>query len=176
MERGRFDDIARSSHTHAQSPAGGPRARDLWLLPGAETRAPEALAELNLRFPSDLAEVELKSAAGRRPKLSPGRPGQSYTDAWGCTWQVGPHGELGALQHAPLAEAEGIADYQPPAEGLEAGKFAAACRSCAGSTRFTLAHSDVQPLARMQALRGPDNALADSQQRQERGPDAVGPA
>jgi uroporphyrinogen decarboxylase len=135
--------------------------RDLWLLPGAETRAPEALAELNLRFPSDLAEIELKSAAGKRHKASSVRPGPYWTDAWGCTWQLGPYGELGPLHQAPLAEADKIAAYQPPAEALEAAKFAAASRSCAGSTRFTLAHSDVQPLGRMQALRGPDNALAD---------------
>ncbi len=135
--------------------------RDLWLVPGAETRGPDALAELNLRFPSDLAEIELRSAALRRHKASPGRPGPHYTDAWGCTWQVGSHGELGPLYCSPLAEADKIAAYQPPAEALDAAKFAAASRSCAGSTRFTLAHSDVQPLGRLQALRGPDNALAD---------------
>ena len=65
------------------------------------------------------------------------------------------------LRAAPLAEADKIAAYVPPAELLEAGRFSAASRSCAGTTRFTLAQSDVQPLGRMQALRGLEGAMAD---------------
>ncbi len=135
--------------------------RDLSLMHGAETHCAEALAELRLRFPSDIAWIEAKSAAGKRHKASPGRPGHHHTDAWGCTWQLGPHGEPGPLEQAPLAEADKIAAYMPPAELLEPARFSAASRSCAGATRFTLAQSDVQPLGRMRSLRGPEAAMAD---------------
>ncbi len=135
--------------------------RDLWLMPGTETRCPDAVAELGLRFPGDIARIELKSAVGKRHKAPSGRTGPHTTDAWGCTWQVGPHGEPGPLEHSPLAEADKVAEYVPPAEVLEAARFSAAGRGCAGGTRFALAGSDVQPLGRMLALRGPDNALAD---------------
>ena len=128
---------------------------------GLETECAEALAEMNLRFPSDIAQVDGKLVQGKRHKAVPPRAGHRHVDAWGCTWQTDAHGGLGPLVESPLAEAGKMAAYMPPAEMLETARFAAVNRLCEASSRFMLVWSDVQPLGRMQALRGPEAALAD---------------
>ena len=65
--------------------------RDLWLLPGMEAGRPDDVAEINVRFPSDILHLETKWPAGKRSKGHRQKAG-SHTDAWGCTWQLGDHG------------------------------------------------------------------------------------
>ena len=117
------------------------------------------MAEIEVRFPSDILQLDTKSLAGKRTKAVP-HPAEQFTDAWGCTWQLGPRGTAGPLVEAPLADAAKIPDYGPPAELLEAARFSRANKSCEGALRFALAWSEVRPLDRLQWLRGPEPALA----------------
>ncbi len=133
--------------------------RDLWLAHPIESGSTDALAELNVRFPSDIAQIDLRAPlAGKRHKAG-GRSEPHTLDAWGCVAAVEGRGPAAAA--APLADNARVAAYCPPAELLAPARFAAVNRGCAGTTRFTLAWSDVQPFGRMQALRGGENALAD---------------
>ena len=108
---------------------------NLCLAHAVESGWTDALAELNVRFPSDIAQIDLRTtAAGKRHKGG-GRSEPHPVDAWGCTAAA-----------PPLADDERIAAYSPPGELLAPARFAAVNRGCAGTTRFTLAWSDVQPL------------------------------
>ncbi|MGD0897314.1 MAG: uroporphyrinogen decarboxylase family protein [Thermoguttaceae bacterium] len=134
--------------------------RDLWLLPGVEADHADDVAELQVRFPSDILHLDTKWPVGKRTKGVANRSGH-YTDAWGCTWHLGQRGAVGPLMASPLANPEQIAGYEPPAELLEASRAARAVKGCVGSSRFVLAWSDVRPLDRLQSLRGPEAAVAE---------------
>jgi uroporphyrinogen decarboxylase len=129
-------------------------------LPGIEADHADDVAEMNVRFPSDFLHLDTKWPAGKRTKGQSNRPGH-YTDAWGCTWQLGHRGAAGPLVASPLADAERIAAYEPPLELLEPARAARAVKGFEGSSRFILAWSDVRPLERMQALCGPEAAVTD---------------
>lgn len=134
--------------------------RELWPLPGLETTHADELAEIRLRFPSDLAAPDFKYPSGKRSKGKPYHPGR-YTDAWGCTWQVDQRGAMGDVKESPLADPAAIAEYKPPFEVLDSNRFDKASQSCAASSRFMLAMTDIRPFERLQFLRGPDVARAD---------------
>ncbi len=134
--------------------------RDLWLLPGMESDRPDDVAEINVRFPSDILHLETKSPVGKRGKDNPQKEG-SYTDAWGCTWQASDRGVLAALVGSPLADGSSVAEYQPPAELLDPAGFARINPICEATGRFTLARSEVRPLDRLRQLRGAETAVGE---------------
>ena len=134
--------------------------RDLWLLPGLETDHADDVAEMNVRFPSDIVHLDTKTPAGKRTLGAANRSGH-FTDAWGCTWQLGHRGKAGPLIESPLADAAKIAGYEPPLELLDPARFSRLNRSCEGTSRFMLAWSDVRPFDRLRLLRGPEAAVAE---------------
>lgn len=136
--------------------------RDLWITPEAAATRGDELAELQLRFPSDIVYPEFELPAGKRSKGKPGRVGQ-YTDAWGCRWRIAREDGAPQLVAAPLARAslEAVAAYDPPFEVLEKATWQQADQGCAETPRFVLARSQVEPLRRWHYLRGSEAALAD---------------
>jgi uroporphyrinogen decarboxylase len=118
------------------------------------------LAEINVRYPSDIIQPELPPAHGKRSSGKSGKPGD-YTDAWGCVWHGGEHGGPPALKRSPLEDAEKIASYQLPMELLDRSRFAKANKSCLATNRFVLAWSEVRPFDRLRFLRGSEAALMD---------------
>ncbi len=132
--------------------------RDLWLLPGLEAVRPDDVAEMNARFPSDMLHLETQWPVGKRCKGESQKAGR-FTDAWGCTWQLGDHGAGAGLIESPLAGGLGLAAYEPPAELLDPARFSQFNPNCEGTGRFTLADSEVRPLDRLRQLRGPENAV-----------------
>jgi hypothetical protein len=134
--------------------------RDLWLLPGMEADRADDVAEMDLRFPSDVLHLETKWPTGKRSKGDPQKAGP-YTDAWGCTWQLGDHGVMAGLIESPLAGGSDIAKFEPPAELLDPARFAKINPSCEDTGRFTLARSEVRPLDRLRHLRGQDTAVSE---------------
>jgi len=136
--------------------------RDLWVTAEVAAARAEDLAELQLRFPSDIVYPDFELPAGKRSKGKPGKPGQ-HTDAWGCRWRVSRSDGGPRLVASPLAEAdeEALAGYDPPFEVLEKAKWHRVNQGCAGISRFILARSQVEPLRRLQCLRGEQTALRD---------------
>jgi hypothetical protein len=134
--------------------------RDLWLLPGVEVDRADDVAEMQTRFPGDILHLDTKWPVGKRTKGVANRSGQ-YTDAWGCTWQLGPRGAAGPLLASPLADAGQIAAYEPPLELLEPARAARAVKGWESSSRFALAWSEARPMERIQALCGPEAALTE---------------
>jgi uroporphyrinogen decarboxylase len=144
---------------HTLNHEATPRApRDLWISPGMESTHADALAECGIRFPNDIVPPELAAPHGKRSQGKPHKLGAS-TDAWGCGWQTAAKGTDPVLSFSPLAESK-VADYHPPLELLEAGRFAKVNKSCEGTNRFVLAASETRPFDRLRFLRG-DRALMD---------------
>jgi len=121
-------------------------ARDLWLPSPATSVGADALAEINIRYPSDIIQPEVAAPQGKKP---PNKSGD-FTDAWGCVW----HGAEMELKSSPLAEAGKIASFQPPAELFDKSRFAKVNKSCQATSRFVLAWSEVRPFDRLRFLRG----------------------
>jgi uroporphyrinogen decarboxylase len=134
--------------------------RDLWIPEGMETTHADAVAEMNLRFPSDIVQPEVAPAYGKRARGKPNQAGQ-YSDSWGCTWQVSGPGAPPELKISPLAEKAKIAEFRPPLELLDPARFGKVNKSCETSNRFILAQSETQIFDRLRFLRGHDAAMID---------------
>jgi len=134
--------------------------RDLWIMPGVASSRADEVAELGVRYPNDIVRPDFKYPPGKRAKGKPFKVGQ-YTDAWGCTWQVTQPGTRGEVRRPPLSEPGKIDRFTPPLDILSGARLTQVNRSCAATSRFVLAWTDVRPFERLQALRGTDAALAD---------------
>ena len=137
--------------------------RDLWVLPWASSRYPAELAEINRRWPSDLArppDVYRPSPRVRGDWYAVG----TYVDDWGCTFTNIHEGVIGEVKDPVIAD---IADWRtcrPPYETLPADPAAArdtVNRFCAQSDKFVIASCCPRPWERLQFLRGSANAMMD---------------
>lgn len=136
-------------------------ARDLWVPAGEESLLADELAEMSVRYPSDILAPENASFETRRAHAAkPGKPAD-FTDAWGCVWHTADETATPELKHPPLAETGRLASFQPPGALLDRGRFTKASKVCPTTSRFVLAWSEVRPFDRLQALRGSEAALVD---------------
>jgi uroporphyrinogen decarboxylase len=135
-------------------------ARDLWVAPQVESAAQDDVAEVNVRFASDIVRPDFVYPPGKRSKGKPQRD-SAYCDAWGCIWHVAGPGERPQLQSPPLADAADVAQYQAPHEILEKANFDRVNSFCASTSRFVVGVTEVRPLLRLLCLRGHEAALAD---------------
>ncbi len=134
--------------------------RDLWLPPGEDSARAAELAEMNIRYPSDIVQPEVAPAHGKKSSGKPSKAGD-YTDAWGCVWHSGQRSALPELKLSPLSEAAKIASYQPPMELLDRSRFAKVNKSCLTTNRFVLAWSEARPFDRLRYLRGSEATSMD---------------
>ncbi len=134
--------------------------RDLWLPLGDNDARAYEIAEINVRYPSDIMRPDVPPPHGKKSSGKPNRAG-NLTDAWGCVWHVDEPGAMPTLKASPLAEAGKIGSYQPPVELLERSRFSKVNKACTATNRFVLAFSEVRPFDRLRWLRGPDAALVD---------------
>jgi uroporphyrinogen decarboxylase len=126
--------------------------RDIWV-PTAEdpTRLGE-IAELNVRFPSDIIQPDIVPAHKKPPAKS--SKTAEYTDLWGCMWHTAEKDSPPELKYSPLSEPGKIASYQPPTALLDRARFSKVNKSCQTTSRFVLAWSEVRPFDRLRFLRG----------------------
>lgn len=136
--------------------------RDLWLPADEESLPADELAEMNVRYPSDIVQPQIAPVDGKRVQGKSGK-NSDYTDAWGCVWHEGPPGTEPEQipKVSPLAEANKIASYQPPTELLGRSRFSKVNKSCEATNRFVLAWSEVRPFDRLRFLRGGETVLVD---------------
>lgn len=114
---------------------------------------------MNLRFPSDVLHLDTVAATDKRKRDPTDKLG-SYTDAWGCQWQPGGHGEPIRLLDPPLADATLQANYSSPEELLDPARFTEANPICEATGRFTLVRSQAWPLDRLRQLCGMEPATS----------------
>lgn len=134
--------------------------RDLWLPAGDDPSRADELAEMNVRYPSDIVAVDIGPLQGKRSQGKQGKAGEC-TDAWGCVWRSINDKAPPELKQSPLSDASKIASYHLPTELLDRARFAKASKVCPTTSRFVLGWSAVRPFDRLRFLRGPDAALAD---------------
>jgi hypothetical protein len=127
--------------------------RDLWLMPGTESARGDDVAEMEVRFPSDFLHLETSLPSGKKAK-SQGEKPSAFTDLWGCSWKTDSSNGQPLLATSPLASAASLAAYHPPAELLEAARFAKINAACDATARFTLGECELHPLERIGQLRG----------------------
>ncbi len=137
--------------------------RDLWALPWVNQYRQADFDAVLRRFPVDFAGV-CPLARGDRASGEPSRRG-SYTDDWGCCFQVGQDGLIGEVKRPPLADFSAMAAYKPPREIIERADWDGANRFCAenlaGQENFVTGATSLRPFERMQFLRGSENLLVD---------------
>lgn len=134
--------------------------RDLWIPPGVESLQADEVAEMSVRYPSDIVTPSTAPTGGKRSAAKLGKQNE-WTDVWGCVWRDSGNCDPPALKCSPLAEAGRIASFQPPAELFDRSRFNRANRLCPETSRFVLAWSEVRPFDRLQFLRGDEKALMD---------------
>jgi len=137
--------------------------RDIWALPWVDQYARAEFDALAERFPPDVMSVRAE-ARGDRARGRRGRKG-TYTDDWGCVFEVGQDGLIGEVKGPPLADWAALDTYRPPAEIIERADWDAVGRACAanraGAQRFTILGTGVRPFERMQFLRGSEALYVD---------------
>lgn len=134
--------------------------RDLWVAPAVETGLADDLAEVNLRYPSDIVAAEFAYPPGKRAAAKLQRDGV-LVDAWGCAWQVTARGPSVIVGDPPLAQSGKVDGFVPPAEVLEPARYQKVDRACQTTARFVLARTDVRPFDRLRALRGAQRAVVE---------------
>ena len=134
--------------------------RDLWRLPGVEQfRADELRAMLD-RFPIDFTPPSVRYGPSARAVGTPDRIG-SYTDEWGCVWNVAEDGVVGEVKAHPLEDWSALRSYAPPWEVLDGADFSQTNASCAATTCFVRSAAPVRLFERMQFLRGTESLFLD---------------
>jgi hypothetical protein len=133
--------------------------RNLWCLPGIEMFRADELARMRAAWPDDFASAGAPYGRPARTSGTPYRRG-SYTDEWGCLWEVREDGVVGEVKGPPLADWAALDRFHPPREIL-AGDWASADASRETTQSFVLAGTSVRPFERMQFLRGSENLLLD---------------
>jgi hypothetical protein len=134
--------------------------RDLWISPELLAHGSDEVEEMRFRYPADIIRPQFRYPRGERTQGRRREVGE-YTDAWGCTWRIPRRGIVGELLHPPLTEWSAWDSYRPPVETLERADLSEVNRSCAAAPQFVLFWSQTSPFERLQALRGPEAALAD---------------
>ena len=159
--------------------------RDLWMLGTVPIWYGEELADVLGRYPTDFARAPLtyrkQPEAARAKSLemqeveknplyatSPGGPRQPtptftgrYVDEWGCEWEVLEPGVVGEVVRPRLADWSNFTSFVPPYELLDEIDLSPSVPYYAGTDRFVLCSSTVEPFQRLLFLRGFENIMLD---------------
>ena len=133
--------------------------RQLWLLPWAEQRYPEAVARLESDFSPDLVPI---------PQFcSEPVPGQgnahaigTFVDAWGCKFHNLQEGIIGEVKEPQIKDWSDTAHVRFPRERLAVDRETIAAY-CKATDRYVLAGTCPRPFERLQFLRGTENLYLD---------------
>ncbi len=138
--------------------------RQIWRLPWATKHVPEAMVEIDRRWPGDIsgpAKVYLESP---RYKGDPYLVGE-HIDDWGCVFENIHEGVHGEVKNAILPDLKDWKEVvNPPFEILPKNISAArdtVNRCCENSNSFMMAGCCPRPWERYQFIRGTENAMMD---------------
>lgn len=135
-------------------------ARQLWLLPWAQSHHAAEVAAIQRDFPDDIAGVgghcrELPPTSG-----DPYAPGD-FVDEWGSVFTNIQPGVVGEVKAPLIADWDAdVARVHFPREWLTIDRDAVN-RDCAATDRFTMAGVCPRPFEQAQFLRGTENLFAD---------------
>ena len=134
--------------------------RQLWTVPGIHIEQPDAYAAFLKQYPSDMVGPVGGYARAKRARGVMGEA--SYTDAWGCEFQVLERGIVGEVKKPLFGEGYDDLDaYEAPYEILEGVDLGAIALGCAETDHFVLTGTETRPFERLQFLRGTENVFID---------------
>jgi len=135
--------------------------RDLWTLPGITMFHQEALDRLLAQYPTDIAGPDFSYGPADRAQGEPAQVG-TYTDEWGCVWEVGEPGVIGEVKQAPLDDWAALSTYRAPYEILDNADLSRVNKDCAQSDQFILAPATAaRPFVLMQFIRSTEKLMID---------------
>ncbi|MDZ7338356.1 MAG: methyltransferase [candidate division KSB1 bacterium] len=137
--------------------------RDLWVLPWAVEHYPDAVAEVQRRYPSDFAGAPDVYRPSPRVKGAMYAKG-TFTDEWGCRFVNIQNGVQGEVREPILADLRRWEEVKPPYEILPSdpeGARKVVNEFCAKSDKFVLAGCCPRPWERYQFIRGSEQSLMD---------------
>lgn len=137
--------------------------RDLWVLPWAEERFGDALAEMRRRFPGDFTGPSYVYGPSLRAKGDPYAKGV-FTDDWGCEFVNIHGGVIGEVRDPLVKDITDRSMVAPPYEMLPDNIVKArdtVNRSCGQTNMFVRGGCNPRPWERYQFLRGTQNAMMD---------------
>lgn len=133
--------------------------RHLWTLPGIPLLRSAELTRFRERFPDDIIPPHFIYGQSESARGKQARKG-TYTDEWGCIWEVLQDGVIGEIKHPILADWAGLDKLRPPWEILDAD-WSVLASTRGASDAFILAGTTVRPFERLQFLRGTENLFLD---------------
>jgi len=133
--------------------------RDLWLPQGEESVPADGLAELNVRYPSDIVQPEV--APRTKETVRQAEQGGRLHGPLGLCLAQGRARATPELKQSPLAEAEKIAAYQPPPELLDKARFCQGEQGLPGDQPLRAGLVRGPPFDRLRFLRGSEAAPVD---------------
>lgn len=158
--------------------------RDLWVSGGTVLLRPGEVRTVLEKYPADIvlpvdpvgpavtavsdivggsfgeAKRLFQYGSGERARGNPYRRG-TYTDEYGCTWQVAEEGLKGVVTESPLSDWGQLETYRPPWEVLERANWDDVNRICLETDKFVLTPWHIKPFERMQFLRGTEALFMD---------------
>lgn len=137
--------------------------RELWTLPYVQIHHPQALVELERRFPGDFDAAPNVYRPSPRAQGDPFAVGHSV-DEWGCRFLNIQAGVIGECKEPMLGDLAAGQHLQPPYEILPDDPGRArdrVNRHCGATDRFVRSINWPRPWERYQFLRGTENALLD---------------
>ncbi len=149
--------------------------RDMWLLPWAESRHPDAVKEILTRFPGDFVNAPGVYQPSPRVRGDAFAVGE-YTDEWGCVFANVQEGVIGEVKSPMLPDIGNWGAVSPPYEILPDDSISArdtVNKACAETDMFVKAACCPRPWERYQFIRGTLNSLMDVMTPEEGGADLL---
>lgn len=133
--------------------------RQMWILPWARSRYPQALEAIEADFPQDITTIpflcsEPVPGGGNAHAVG------TFVDAWGCEFENLQDGIIGQVKNPQLQDWAQARDLRFPRERLEVD-LDAVSTFCRDTDRFVLAGTCPRPFERLQFLRGSENLYLD---------------
>jgi hypothetical protein len=136
--------------------------RDPCIASYVAARFPEAVREINRRFPSDICWAKVENVYRPSPRVKGDKFGVGiYVDEWGCVFNTLQEGMGGSpvIQNIDNFQAV-VPPYEILPEDVKSARDAVNL-FCKNTSRFVLANCSPDPWERYKLLRGTENALVD---------------
>ncbi len=133
--------------------------RQVWPLPGVFRFRGEELRRLVEEYQPDITGPRFAYGKAEKSKGTPNMKG-SYTDEWGCVWEVAEDGVIGEIKNPILADWSDLDKIKPPYEMLDTD-WGIIDSTRETTDQFILAGTMIRPFERMQFIRGTENLFMD---------------
>lgn len=134
--------------------------RDVWTWPNVSLLKNDLYNDFLTKYEIDIGHPRMGYMKSGYEKGIPDRIG-SYTDEFGCTFDVGEDGVVGEVKKAMFEDFDMLDSYKMPYEIIKAINKDAVSEQCKKSGKFMVAGSHIRPFERIQFMRGTEDLFCD---------------